>query len=382
MYYILDTDRHINVLYKSDSYNKTVDLYLLQLCEKLDFLIKQRILIDNLDMSNLYIANTYGPNSMMLNITEYIKYDFTSFTLKHHQDIDTTSIYTKPESYTCNLLCKKIKDRYQQIIKSSPTKSIVVNENKVINIPNNKENNKDNINNDSVYDIDKVKAHMNALERYKLKEEDILTKKVDDLHKAETDYCEVESELQLKKLNKKLKQEKEENRIRIFNSDKNITYKRIKEDIMNGDVKEDDIPPMFIEKYPIFKYMDERNHLDNENAINIYDTIYKTIYGSNNDVESETKYENYESLMDKLDVMEQEADEEEKSKAVNNTETTDINNDTENNTDNEDLQESQDDTEKDLDDDIELDDETDINTIQSAEMDKLNHIAEVIKEAI
>ena len=151
---------------------------------------------------------------------------------------------------------------------------------------------------------------------------------------------------------------------------------------MNGDVKEDDIPPMFIEKYPIFKYMDERNHLDNENAINIYDTIYKTIYGSNNDVESETKYENYESLMDKLDVMEQEADEEEKSKAVNNTETTDINNDTENNTDNEDLQESQDDTEKDLDDDIELDDETDINTIQSTAMDKLNHIAEVIKEAI
>ena len=91
---------------------------------------------------------------------------------------------------------------------------------------------------------------------------------------------------------KKIK-EKKENNVRIFLSDRDFTYKKIKENIDNGTVYEADIPGMFVEKYPIFKYMDENNILFGENAYDIYNELYYNIHSeseSNSDEKQNSDY--------------------------------------------------------------------------------------------
>ena len=85
---------------------------------------------------------------------------------------------------------------------------------------------------------------------------------------------------------KRVEQEKEEERFRIFESDKRV-YDKIKIDITKEKISENNIPELFATKYPIFKFMDLNNLLNTDNDYDTYKSLYDNIKGQ----ESNTKEE-------------------------------------------------------------------------------------------
>jgi hypothetical protein len=76
-----------------------------------------------------------------------------------------------------------------------------------------------------------------------------------------------------KQRNFKIEKDKEEERRRIFEADKEA-YRRMKEDIAKGILSEEKISDLFIDKYPIFKFMDQKNLIHTEDSYIIYLNLY------------------------------------------------------------------------------------------------------------
>jgi hypothetical protein len=75
----------------------------------------------------------------------------------------------------------------------------------------------------------------------------------------------------------------------IFNSDKNV-YRQIKLDIEKGKLKEENISELFVDKFQIFKMMEEYDLLDKENEYGEYVELYEEIYPSTDTVKQTDKY--------------------------------------------------------------------------------------------
>lgn len=80
--------------------------------------------------------------------------------------------------------------------------------------------------------------------------------------------------------------EKEKERINIFNAGK-TSYRRISSDLEEGKI--DDVPLMFQDKYYIYKFMDERDILDEENDYETYITIFNKMYTQKKDKYADLK---------------------------------------------------------------------------------------------
>lgn len=72
--------------------------------------------------------------------------------------------------------------------------------------------------------------------------------------------------------------EKEEEKLRVFEHDKNVTYVRIKKSIEENNLTEENIPPMFAERYPIFKFMENEGLLDVDGDYETYCQLYDEMH--------------------------------------------------------------------------------------------------------
>jgi hypothetical protein len=125
--------------------------------------------------------------------------------------------------------------------------------------------------------LEKIKQQIEELTTLKEKEEDKLDD-VMDIHQAEANkYSDFVCELNDSKRKIKEEQEKEEQRRRIFESDKS-SYSRIKKDVLSGKLSEDKLPPLFTDKFPIFKFMETQNLLNIEGDYAIYTELYNKMY--------------------------------------------------------------------------------------------------------
>lgn len=121
---------------------------------------------------------------------------------------------------------------------------------------------------------DKRDEHINSLKNLK-----------DSYSKDITNYIDYKSEINDKNTKKRLLEEKLEEQKRIFISERDYTYKKIKQSITDGKMKEDDISPLFIKKYSIFKFMDENNTLYNEDSHTIFSSLKTKLNESNDNMD-------------------------------------------------------------------------------------------------
>jgi hypothetical protein len=112
-------------------------------------------------------------------------------------------------------------------------------------------------------------------------------KKEEKKHEKEEDTA-VNYNTELNDLKREIykEKEKEKERINIFNAGK-TSYRRISSDLEEGKI--DDVPLMFQDKYHIYKFMDERDILDEENDYETYITIFNKMYPPKEDKYADLK---------------------------------------------------------------------------------------------
>jgi len=87
----------------------------------------------------------------------------------------------------------------------------------------------------------------------------------------------------------RIKQDAEEEKKRIFQSDKRA-YFMMKEDIKQGYLKEEKISVLFKQKYPVFKFMEENGDLDSDNEYDIYCSLFDELYKDEHEQLEEKHY--------------------------------------------------------------------------------------------
>lgn len=109
-----------------------------------------------------------------------------------------------------------------------------------------------------------------------------LEEKKNSLEKQTKNYGRFIDKLNDEKRIIRVLEEKEEQRKRIFESDKSVYYKVFKQ-LEDGKITEKHIPIFFKEKYPIFKYMDEQSFLEDEKEYSIYLLLFNKINSKEED---------------------------------------------------------------------------------------------------
>jgi hypothetical protein len=146
-------------------------------------------------------------------------------------------------------------------------------------VPNDQTTEKlDEDNNSEISDkIELLKEQLDKLNELKEQQLDIIDdakdKLEDDRDKLTEYYCNISSEKRMLRIQK----QKEEEKQRIFEADKKV-YEKIKIDIIKERISEDNLPELFINKYPIFKFMDLNNLLDTDNDYDTYKSLYDEMY--------------------------------------------------------------------------------------------------------
>lgn len=123
----------------------------------------------------------------------------------------------------------------------------------------------------------KIREEIENIENIKKMEEDKIIeikKKHDEEKENLVDY---ECEIKEKKMMERIKKDLDNQKKRIFESDKN-SYFLMKKDINEGKLKEDNISVLFKQKYPIFKFMDENGDLNLDNEFEIYSELFNGLY--------------------------------------------------------------------------------------------------------
>jgi hypothetical protein len=151
-----------------------------------------------------------------------------------------------------------------------------INENNDENNENNDENNDEN-NSEISNKIELLKEQLDKLIELKEDQLDNIDNVKDiieqDKDKLANYYCDISTEKRILRMQK----EKEEEKLRIFESDKKV-YEKIKIDINKEKISEDNIPELFIKQYPILKFMDLNNLLNTDNDYDTYKSLYDEMY--------------------------------------------------------------------------------------------------------
>lgn len=115
-----------------------------------------------------------------------------------------------------------------------------------------------------------------------------LEEKKDSLEKQKKNYGRFIDKLNDEKRIIRVLEEKEEQRKRIFESDKSVYYKIFKQ-LEDGKTSEKHIPIFFKEKYPLFKYMDENSFLEDEKEYSIYLLLFNKLNSKDDDKKNKDK---------------------------------------------------------------------------------------------
>lgn len=144
-----------------------------------------------------------------------------------------------------------------------PTKTITLDQNV------NSNSNTDNIEN--------IDEEIMKLERLKTEKEQRYIELCETHNKKKEDLIEEECTIRGNKMLERIRQEKEKEKKRIFDADK-FTYNKMKSDIMENKLLEENISILFKQKYYIIKFMDENNHLDADYDFKLFTELFVNIY--------------------------------------------------------------------------------------------------------
>ena len=261
---MIDNELEIMVKYKINVTLDQIKIKNLKIVEYIDILnIKNPIIkkIYEFDIKKMKLVNI--KNNLEIDVNNVMKEKYTS--IKNHVDILTKKHLQKSD-------IKNTQQTKQQILLNETNELIKNMDNDLIKIE--KKNTDDEI---QEINIKELEQSINKLKLLKDKEE-IQLNELKEKNKTEVEkFSEYYDKLSDEKRKIRYEKEKAEEKRRIFNSDINV-YKKIKHDIEIGRLKEDKIPELFINKYPIFKFMDENNLFDNEDEYMVYLNLYDGLY--------------------------------------------------------------------------------------------------------
>lgn len=224
----------VNTVYQTDNFSYAVHEYLSIIDSNLKLLVKYNARTETLDFSHLFIVNQlneYNHKYYPMTVNTY-RYDFKTYSLTSSKGDNI------PSSALYDHLVDSIKKNAQIICKSTNTVS-------------------DNLIPDKV-DVEELVKERSDEEQKILQ---LKAEYTEDTNKL----SELLDELNDEKRAHRVKYEKDAEKRRVFESDKKI-YFRLKSEIENDDLDENNIPVMFISKYNVFRCMDIEGELDVDNT--------------------------------------------------------------------------------------------------------------------
>ena len=129
----------------------------------------------------------------------------------------------------------------------------------------------------SVMDPEEIEEEIRKLENMIIDEEEKLEEIQEKHNKNLEEYSDYISKLNDEKRKIRNEKEREEERRRMFESDKN-TYLTFKQEIREGKREESNIPDLFLARYQIYEFMDEKNLLDTVDEYELYVSFYDELY--------------------------------------------------------------------------------------------------------
>lgn len=150
-------------------------------------------------------------------------------------------------------------------------------------------------------DLENLKIKIDELQEIKKQSEQQINL-IKEQHEKETaNYVDYICELNYMKNKELLDKERYEEKKKVFQSDIQ-SYLLIKNDIENGKISIDKIPPLFNNKYHIFCFMDQNNLFNNEESYSIYGELYEKYIADDDNDDENSNCDNSECV--KVDLLE------------------------------------------------------------------------------
>jgi len=268
-FYVIDKNKYINLQFKHKTLEDALNQLLVCIDNSLDILISNKVKMEykNINFDYLECIECYG-NQLITNIYKFNLENF-AFTDIHNNFYHISSF--KFLFFIEKLIYQKI-SKIDNSFKS--VKNDIVNYPKQMNaiiIDKNK-----NKTTDIISPID-LKHKIDELYEFKKIEQEKLDNltKINQKHQENfTNFC---NKIGNKKRKLKKNIEKENEKRNKFEANKEA-YKKIKQDIADNKLVENDISILFKNEYPLYKFMDNNNLLDKPDEFNIYSNIYDKLY--------------------------------------------------------------------------------------------------------
>lgn len=226
------------------------------------------------DIINKRLCDMHGPIQIPIkfyykNLLESINKNLNHNNIKqnHHKEPEPHEGIVNELKSTMNLI-----DTTAKMLNTIPMEELSIKPQK----------NEDNIIVDETFNIDTntldlLKEEIDKMKSLKDKEKEKFDKLKVVVTDNEKNYGEQVYNLNNKKRELKNKKESVEQKIKKFNADKQA-YLLIKNDIKNKKIGEENISVLFKEKYPLFKFLDEKNILNDPNAFDTYTLLQEELY--------------------------------------------------------------------------------------------------------
>lgn len=331
---LIDQNKLLNPLFKHYDLTYVIHELLSFIDEELDILIKYNIKkLDNLNFDNYLIINVLNCNNKRFEIVIQ-KYNFniknlTLYNKNQSEIIDVTNLVNLNglvESIVNkrNTICKNsIISEPVFIKKNKPTVNLLKETTDLVNKLSSKSNHTASlISNQATTEHTEIRHQMGTIVQEKpLKKpnveivddclENMDSEELKKTLESLTDLKKIEDEKlnKLKEQNKNdldnfsvfyeklsdkrrkftFDKEKAEENMRIFKSDIGV-YRKMKQDIEDIKLLEENISPLFKKKFPIFKILDDKNLLDSEDSYLVYLNLYESVSQSEKSMESLHEY--------------------------------------------------------------------------------------------
>jgi hypothetical protein len=124
---------------------------------------------------------------------------------------------------------------------------------------------------------DDIEKQIRKLENIKEKEIERIRELRDQVENDRENLTNYNFDVSGERVDLKRRKERENEHYKVFESERRFTYEKMKKKIKDGKLQEWNIPPFFMARYTVYKYMDDNNILYCENAYDIYTKLVDEI---------------------------------------------------------------------------------------------------------
>ncbi|MBA42704.1 MAG: hypothetical protein CMF62_01670 [Magnetococcales bacterium] len=286
LYVLRNESAFFQDILETESFEECLSGLLTIVCERVKVL-KNFSDVTNINFDDLYILTIYKTTTFKYPI------DKTTFNLNTNEIINSSTTVIKESiskypslSYIVSKLNNLMNKKTKTIIPKEKEEEDIKIEKRKIPLMKNDNNDNNNNNDNDVEDmmeindditLEELELEIKKLQALKETSVEELEKIKEEYKVDQENYSEYKCELDGKKMEQKLKEENIKQRERIFEVDLE-TYLRIKKDLDDGSITENNISPLYIRKYPIFKFLDENDLLENDDLYETYLILYNELY--------------------------------------------------------------------------------------------------------